>query len=191
MADDDTSTELDTGEGDTEAQKLLADAVDQNSGADTEPDGTDWKAEADRLAKDAAKWKALARKHEGTARQRSDAASKAKTLEEQVAELRSQMAERDVAEVERSGRLALAHVHTKLAEAGIKPGDVAGLLELVDPVQLLIDGQLDDKAIDKLAGSLTKVAARVTPDHDQGRKGGEAPQNMNDLIRRAAGVRTN
>src|ERR687893_2594272 len=88
MADDDTTD--DTGIDDDEAQQLLADAVDSDVVPDTGTDDTDWRAEADRLARDAAKWKALARKHEGTARQRSDAASKAQTLEQQVAELREQ-----------------------------------------------------------------------------------------------------
>src|SRR5918997_635160 len=172
---DDTTTD-DTGIDDDEAQQLLADALDSDADPDTGTDDTDWRAEADRLARDAAKWKALARKHEGTARQRSDAASKAPELEQQVAELREQMAARDVAEVERSGRLALERVHTRLAKAGIEPGDVKGVLGRIDPTVLLKDGQPNDDAITELAESLTKVAGRVSPDPDQGRKGGNAPQ---------------
>lgn len=189
--DNDTDATEDTGIDDNEAQQLLADALESDT--DTESDDTDWRAEADRMSKEASKWKALARKHEGTARQRSEAASKAQTLEEQVAELRKQMAERDAAYTERynerSARLAMSQVRTQLAEAGIKPADVAEILEGYDPKALLEDGEPNDAAISKLAKSLAKVAGRVQPDHDQGRKGGSAPPNMNDLIRRAAGIR--
>ena len=188
---DTTDTSDDVGIDDTEAQRLLADALESDT--DTESD-TDWRAEADRLAKEASKWKALARKHEGTARQRSEAASKAQTLEEQVAELRKDMAERDTAYnerySERSARLAMSQVRTQLAEAGIKPADVTEILEGYDAKALLDDdGEPNDTAISKLAKSLAKVAGRVTPDQDQGRKGGTAPPNMNELIRRAAGMR--
>ena len=188
MADEGDNDTTDDGD-DGEAQSLLADAV-HGSDADTGSDDKDWRAEAARLEKDLQKWQSMARKHEGRAKQNADAAAKAKSVEDQIADLRAQLAERDVAEVERSGRLALAQVHTRLAEAGIKRDDVAGLLELVDPTVLLKDGQPNDDAIGKLADSLTKVAGRITPDHDQGRKGGSAPPNMNDLIRRAAGIRT-
>lgn len=186
MADDTTDTDSDI--DDTDAQNLLADALD--TGTDTAPGTDDPAGQIQRLTADLERWKGLARKHEGRAKQNADAASKAKTVEDQLSELRTQIADRDVAQVERSGRQALDRVHTQLAEAGIKRDDVAGLLELVDPTVLLKDGDPNDEAITKLANSLAKVAGRVQPDHDQGRKGGSAPPNMNDLIRRAAGIRT-
>lgn len=186
----DATNDADTTD-DAEAQNLLADAVGQTG--DTKPDtgnDTDWKATAERLTRDVERWKGLARKHEGRAKDNADAASKAQTVEEQLAELRKALAERDVVDVERNGRHAMAQVHTRLAEAGLRRDDVTGLLELVEPTQLLRDGEPDAEAIGKLADSLVKVAGRVTPDPDQGRKGGDGPVDMNKLIRRAAGVTT-
>lgn len=185
MADEGDNGTVDDGDDD-EAQQLLADATSDGAGPDTGT-GTD---ELARLKADLDKWKTLARRHEGRAKENAQAAAKAKSVEDQIAELRTQLAERDVADVERNGRMAMTQVHAALAEAGIKKADSAEFLELVDPTTLLTDGQPDDKAITKLAGSVKKLAGRVTPDFDQGRKGGDAPLNMNDLIRRAAGVRT-
>jgi hypothetical protein len=198
MADEGNNSASDTvGDAeDNEAQQLLADATDQDSdsgagsGSDTGPD-KETAAELARLKADLDKWKSLARRHEGRAKENAQAAAKAKSVEEQIEELRSQIAERDITDVERNGRLAMTQVHAALAEAGIKKSDVEGLLELVDPTTLLADGEPNDKAINKLAASLTKVAGKVTPDRDQGRKGGNAPPNMNDIIRRAAGIRIN
>jgi hypothetical protein len=189
MSDEGDNSSIDDGD-DGEAEQLLADAIQSGSDADTESDGKDWQSEVARLNKEAEKWRSLARKHEGRAKENADAAAKAKSVEDQIAELRSQLAERDVADVERNGRMAMTQVHAALAEAGIKKADAAGFLELVDPTTLLTDGQPDEKAIGKLAESVKKLAGRVTPDFDQGRKGGTAPPNMNDLIRRAAGVRS-
>jgi hypothetical protein len=188
MADEGSTNVVDDGD-DGDAEQLLADAVNQDSDADTGSDGKNWEAEVARLSKEAEKWRSLARKHEGRAKENADAAAKAKSVEDQIAELRSQLAERDIADVERNGRMAMTQVHAALAEAGIKKADAAGFLELVDPTTLLTDGQPDEKAIGKLAESVKKLAGRVTPDFDQGRKGGNAPPNMNDLIRRAAGIR--
>lgn len=177
------STENDLGISEEDAQALLADAVQEGSGTGTE----------DRIAgleRDLAKWRDLARKHEGRARQNAAAVTEAKTLQQQIDELRGELTTERESQVERGGKLALAQVHTRLAEAGITRADVAGLLELVDPKGLLADGQPDDKAIDRLASSLLKVAGRASPDPDQGRKGGNGPVDMNTLIRRAAGVTT-
>jgi hypothetical protein len=185
MADEDVN---DTTDEDVDDEQQ----TDQPQSSDTDKgsDGKNWEAEVQRLNKEAEKWRSLARKHEGRAKENADAAAKAKSVEDQIAELRSQLAERDVADVERNGRMAMTQVHAALAEAGIKKVDAAGFLELVDPTTLLTDGQPDEKAIGKLAESVKKLAGRVTPDFDQGRKGGNAPPNMNDLIRRAAGVRS-
>jgi hypothetical protein len=185
MADEDVN---DTTDGDVDDEPQTDQP--QNTDTDKASDGKNWEAEVQRLNKEAEKWRSLARKHEGRAKENADAAAKAKSVEDQIAELRSQLAERDVADVERNGRMAMTQVHAALAEAGIKKADAAGFLELVDPTTLLTDGQPDEKAIGKLAESVKKLAGRVTPDFDQGRKGGTAPPNMNDLIRRAAGVRS-
>lgn len=157
---------------------------------DQSGDTTDWKSLAEQHQRDAEKWRTLARKHEDRAKANADAASKAKTVEEQLAELRKAMADRDVADVKRAGRLAMAQVMTSVAEAGLSREDVAPLLEGYDTARLLADGEPDEKAIAKLAASLKKVAGRTTPDRDQGRRGGDAPPDMNTIIRRAAGVIT-
>jgi hypothetical protein len=161
---------------DADAEKLLADAV-QDGSSDTE-DTTDWKAEAE-------KWKAQARKHETRAKENT---SRAKTVEQQLEELRGQLSERDKREVERNGRLALSQLNTRLAEHGIKRGDVEGLLKRIKASDLLDDGEPDEKAISELTDTLVKITGRASPDPDQGRKGGKAPLDMNQLIRRAAGV---
>lgn len=181
--DDNDSTDTDTSAEDAEAQRLLAEAAaetDDDSAPDTgSGQGVDWKAEAE-------KWKALARRHEGRAKANADAASKAKTVEEQLAELRQSAAERDARDAERVAAHALDKVRAQLAENGIRHDDVSGLLGLVDTASLVRDGAPDDTAIGRLAESLTRVAGRATPDPDQGRGGGSGPVDMSALIRRAA-----
>jgi hypothetical protein len=162
---------------DADAEALLALAV-QDDKIDTV---TDWKAEAE-------KWKTQARKHESRAKENADAAKAKKTVEQQLDELRGQLSERDKRETERNGRLALAQLNARLAEAGIKRDDVAGLLKRIKADDLLADGEPDEGAIAELTDSLVKITGRATPDPDQGRKGGTAPLDMNQLIRRAAGV---
>jgi hypothetical protein len=164
---------------DADAEALLADAI-QDGSSDTE-DTTDWKAEAE-------KWKTQARKHESRAKENADAARAKKTVEQQLEELRGQLSERDKRELEKNGRLALAQLNTRIAEAGINRDDVAGVLKRIKPADLLADGEPDEGAIAELADSLKKITGRATPDPDQGRKGGKAPMDMNQLIRRAAGV---
>lgn len=194
MSDDsttETSTEgqndevssSDLGLTEAEAKQLLANYPQGNTeSADTASSGEpDWKAEAE-------KWRTLARKHEDRAKQNAQAATKAKTVEQQVADLQRQLAERDTRDVERSGRLAMSRLDAQLAKAGIERDDVQGLLKRIKGTDLLKDGEPDDTAIGELAESLKKIAGRATPDPDQGAKGGKAPLDMNQLIRRAAGV---
>lgn len=187
MSDSDTSTPTETADSATEAV-VESKPQASESPADT-ADSTDWKAKLAKAEADAEKWRTLARKHESRAKDNADAASKAKTVEEQLSELRKAMADRDVVDLQRNGRLALAQVKTRLAEAGLSRDDMSGVFDLIDPTTLLVDGEPDEKAIDKLAKSLTKVAGRTTPDRDQGQgRGSAGPVDMNTLIRRAAGV---
>lgn len=176
----DSAGESSTDESSTDQQ--------QESGSSDTGDQTDWKAEAAKAAADVEKWRTLARKHETRAKDNADAASKAKTIEERLAAAEKALTDRDVADVERNARLALAQVRTQVANAGFKPDEVSGLFDALDPMRLLTDGEPDAKAIDQLAKSITKAAGRATPDRDQGRKGGDGPVDMNTLIRRAAGV---
>lgn len=196
MVDEDNSTtdstdttEDDFGLDESEAQALLADAVNSDTDSDTDTGDAETQAELARLRADVEKWRGLARKHEGRARENAGAVTKAKSAEDRLTALEQQLTERDNAYTERSGRLAMSQVRTRLASAGIKPEDAAEILEGYDPGALLDDGEPNDEAIKKLANSLIKVVGRVAPDQDQGRKGGAAPPNMNDLIRRAAGIR--
>jgi hypothetical protein len=178
------ASSIDLGLTDAEAVQSLPAAIqrsDSDSDADTAKAEPDWKAEAE-------KWRILARKHEDRAKQNAQAVSKAKTVEQQLADLRGQLEERDKRDVERNGRLAMAKLDAQLAKAGIERADVDGLLKRIKGADLLADGEPDDKAIGELADSLMKVAGRATPDPDQGKQGGKAPLDMNQLIRRAAGI---
>ncbi|HEY9417875.1 MAG TPA: hypothetical protein VIQ30_24210 [Pseudonocardia sp.] len=185
MSDEGGATGADSSTGDTDTT-----GQQQESGSSDTGEQTDWKAEAARAAADVEKWRTLARKHETRAKDNADAASKAQTVEEQLESLRKAMADRDIADVEKNGRLALAQVKAQVVGAGFKSDDVAGLFDHIDPMSLLTDGEPDEKAVEKLARSLTKVAGRASVDPDQGRKGGNGPVDMNTLIRRAAGVIT-
>jgi len=186
MSNEDTADnagESSTDESSTDRQQEAG-----KSGSSDTGDQTDWKAEAAKAAADAEKWRALARKHESRAKDNADAASKAKTIEERLAAAEKALTDRDVADVERNARLALAQVRTQVANSGFKPDEVAGLFGALDPMRLLTDGEPDAKAIDQLAKDITRAAGRATFDRDQGRKGGDGPVDMNTLIRRAAGV---
>jgi hypothetical protein len=187
MSDDSTtegqSDEVDTsdlGLTDAEAEQLLADAVRRGDteSADTAADDTDWQAEA-------RKWRTLARKHEAQAKANT---KQAKTIEQQVADLQKQLSEREQRDVERSSRLAMARLDAQLAQGGIERSDVEGLLKRIKGADLLADGEPDDAAIGELAESLKKIAGRATPDPDQGKRGGKGPLDMNQMIRRAAGI---
>lgn len=153
----------------------------------TDTDGTDYKALAAKAQADAEKWRGLARKHEERAKANADAANGAKTLQERLEAMEKAAAERDVLEIQRAGRLGITQVQAKLAANGFSTEDVAGLLELIDPVILLKEGEPDDEAIEKLTASLIKVGGRTTPDPDQGRKGGEGAADMNSFLRKMAG----
>lgn len=188
MSDSDTGTSEDA----TETSATSTESTQTNQGTESRADtvdSTDWKAAAAKAEADAEKWRTLARKHETRAKDNADAASKAKTVEERLAAAEKALSDRDAVDLQRNGRLALAQVKTRLAEAGLSRDDMSGVFELIDPTSLLVDGEPDDKAIDKLAKSLTKVAGRTTPDRDQGQgRGSGGPVDMNTLIRRAAGV---
>lgn len=111
----------------------------------------DWEAEA-------AKWKALARKHEN---------ANASTLKELEQMRSAQMSdsEKAIAEAEKRGREAaarelradMARMKLQAAAAG-KVADVDALLELVDISRLVNDEGIDEAAIEATIERLTKVA---------------------------------
>jgi hypothetical protein len=122
-------------------------------------------------------------------RKAKHANAQSKGVDQQLADLREQLAERDAVDIERAGRLAMAQVRSGLATEGVKVEDVAAVLDLVDPASTLLkNGDPDDAAIAKLVASLSKVSGQVRPDPDQGKRSGQAPVSMNDLIRRARGI---
>lgn len=177
------------------AQTTSTGSGSAGGGASTDDWGADqWKAFAAEVGMTPDKVKERlghARTWEQRAKDNATAAREKQSVEQQLAEIQQTLSERDARDVERNGRLALTQVRTKLAEAGIRGDDASGLLDMVSASALLADGEPDDKAITKLANSLTKIAGRAAPDADQGRKGGDSPPNMNDIIRRAAGITTN
>lgn len=175
---------------DDDAARLLAEATGQGSTPDDDDDDdTDWRAEVQRLRAQLENTKRIARKQEGRAKQNAAAVQHAQTVEQQLEEMRRQLAERDVADMEQRGRLAMADVVTRLVDTGIKKEDVMPFLSMVDPVTSLIkDGEPHEEAIKELVTALQRLVGRVRPDPDQGRRSGKLPTDMNTLIRQRAGV---
>jgi len=180
---------------------------ENTTGADPAGAGTDpGKNGKDDGGFDAASWQAFAeesglspaelkrrlehsRTWEKRAKENKSAADTAKTLEQQVEELRGSLAKREQADAERNAKLAMSQVKSALADKGVRMEDVKDLLAEIDPAARLLDGgDVDDQAVERLAASLARAAGRPAPDPDQGRKGGTPPSDMNQLIRRASGV---
>lgn len=151
----------------------------------------DWKAFAKESGLSVAELKKQlghSRTWEERAKANKTAADQLPTLQQQLDEMKQTLADRDVRDVERAGKLAVTQVRSALADAGIKADDVKELLDEIDPSRLLKDGEPDEKAIGRIVGALRKAAGRPTPDQDQGKRSSTAPTDMNALIRRAAGV---
>ena len=151
----------------------------------------DWKAFAAESGLSVSKLKERlehARTWEQRAKDNKGAADQAKTLQQQVEDLRQEQATRDERDGKRAERLALADVRAGLSDAGIKTDDVKDLLGEIDPRRLIKDGEPDDKAVARLVSALAKAAGRATADPDQGKTGGKPPSDMNALIRRSVGI---
>lgn len=173
-----------------------ADALDTQSAAETgkpdtgskpASDTTDWKALAEKHAADVEKWKSQARKHEERAKSNADAASKTKTVEEQLADMQQRLAEREEADAKVATDRAVESLTARMVRAGMSDKDAAEFAGDIDPSRLLSDGKPDLKAIEAIAGRLAKAAGRPTPDPDQGRRSTGGTADMNTLIRQAAG----
>jgi hypothetical protein len=165
-----------------------ATAPDTSAAADWNAD--DWRAFADEVGLSPGEVKKRlghARTWEDRAKANKGAVEQAQTLQQQLEQLRFDLADRDQRDIERAGRLAMTQVRSALAEAGIKPDDVKDLLDEFDPLRLLKDGEPNDEAIGRIVGALRRTAGRPSADPDQGQRGDGAPQDMNALIRRAAG----
>ena len=138
------------------------------------------------LEADRDNWKKRSRQNEDRAKKNQDDARAKQSVEEQLEQLRADLAERDSAAIEERAGIATEKLHAKLVRGGISDDDATSLLAAIDPMRLLEDGKPDSKEIDRLAKSLTKIATRPAADADQGRKGGDSPRSMNQIIRDAA-----
>jgi hypothetical protein len=159
-------------------------------------------------AQQAAYWKFQARKHENTAKEfgrrysdydkvaerarQYDAllASTQTDQERLVAEARKAASEETRAEMTQKfgGQLVAARLHSALA-GRLDPEQIEGLVEGVDPRRFLTDdGAVDAEKVTKWAD---RVAPKKTADLGQGQRGrGAPPLDMNQLIRRQAGITT-
>lgn len=149
----------------------------------------DWKALADELGLKPAEVKEKlghARTWEQRAKDNKGAADQLPTLQQQLDEMKKALAERDVRDTERAGRLAMSQLQAGLAKAGIEPDDVKDVLGELDPTRLLKDGEPNPEAISRIVGGLSKAAGRPTADQDQGKKSGAAPKSMGALMREMA-----
>jgi hypothetical protein len=150
---------------------------------------TDWQAEAE-------KWKTLARKNEERAKSNATAAKELEKV--RTAAMTEQ--EKAVAEAEQRGRTAAladaesARVELRVwrtaAKLGADPERLLDSRRFADAVNDLPDEDFDNQLealIKKWAGDYP--APQRTPDFDGGaRTSASKPTNMNDLIRRQAGL---
>lgn len=191
MAEENESADTETAEDQTTTQDTTDQQTEKRDTKQQDRTGTDGgadklQAQIDKLTEDLSKWKAQSRKHESQAKQNAEAAKEKQTVEEQLTQLREQMAARDAADVADKAELAGERLQAQLVRGGLSDDDATTLVGTIDVYRLLEEGKPDGKEIDRLAKSLLKIGTRQTPDRDQGRKGGEAPPTMSELIRDAA-----
>lgn len=118
---------------------------------------------------------------------KSDEDAKAKqTVEEQLEQLRKDMADRDAAATAEKAEIATDRLHSKLVRGGLSDDDASTLVGTIDAFRLLEEGKPNGSEIDRISKALLKIGTRQAPDRDQGRKGGDAPPSMNEIIRTAA-----
>lgn len=162
-------------------------APDSRNGTNT-PDTSAWDTIAQEFGDPDEVRKKLghARTWQTRAQQNYDTAQQVPTLQQQIEKLQQDLTQRDERDTTRAERSALAELRGALGERGVKWDDIDEMLR-PDPKRLLKDGDPDDAAITKFATALAKNAGRATPDPDQGQRGGDAPTDMNAMIRRAAG----
>lgn len=153
----------------------------------TEPDKgqeKDWQAEAD-------KWKALARKHEGSAKANADAAKRLAEIEEanksEVEKAVEAARKEGTSEALRSLAPRLVAAEFRIAAAGrLTTEQVAEFLEDLDLTRYLTDdGEVDTDRVAKKVEAL--APARTAPSFGGGPRASAPVTDMNQLIRRAAG----
>lgn len=126
-----------------------------------------------------------ARTWEDRAKTNKDAADQLPTLQEQLTRLQQDLASRDERDAARTEKVALTKLEAALARHHVDFDDIDEVLR-PDPKRLVKDGEPNDEVIAAFAAALAKAHGRPTADPDQGRKGGEAPQSMGDLMRAMA-----
>lgn len=122
-----------------------------------------------------------ARTWEDRAKANRDAAQQKTTLEQQVEQMRTALAQRDEQDIERETRTARKSLRAELIEAGLDGRDADEAIELVDLGRLLKDNVADDKLITETAKRLAKVAGRAQPDRDQGAGGNGQQQGAGGM----------
>lgn len=180
---EDQDVDVETGDDDTPEDDTAPKGAPQDSASD---DAEALRKQIAELEADRDTWKKRSRQHEDRAKKNQDDARAKQSIEEQLEQMRADLAERDAAAVEERAGLATEKLHAKLVRGGISDDDATALIGAIDPMRLLEDGKPDSKEIDRLAKSLTKIATRPAADADQGRKGGDSPRSMNQIIRDAA-----
>jgi hypothetical protein len=139
------------------------------------PSLADIEAERDR-------WKSHARSHENNWKRATG----------EIDGLKQQIADRDAAinnaTTEAASTLALARLEVGLARAGMPEEAAANYVKFLDPSRLLKDGKPNPEAIAQLVADLPATLRTGPPDPDQGRASNNQPRDMNQLIRRSAGL---
>lgn len=163
--------------------------------------------EADDTGHEDTDWKAQARKWEREAKKHSSAASKAQTEMERLREANQSEAEKALEAARREGaKAAEAEWKTKYQQERLRGEALRAMNGKVTDPRLAfphldldevmnesgdVDTRALNKAIDALLDEYPALAAGDAPNHhlDLGpkRSTAKAPQDMNDLLRRAAG----
>jgi hypothetical protein len=128
------------------------------------------------------RWKSHARSHENNWKRATG----------EIDGLKQQIADRDAAinnaTTEAASTLALARLEVGLARAGMPEEAAENYVKFLDPSRLLKDGKPNPDAIAQLVADLPAALRTGPPDPDQGRASNNQPTDMNQLLRRAAGV---
>lgn len=162
---------------------------DPPADSDPKPDKDDGKD----LAAEVAKWKAMARKHEATAKANSDAAKKLADIEES----QKTETEKAISEAEKRGKAAasqefgqeLAKAKFEAIAAGRIP-DVEGVIEDLNLSKFLDENGRPD--VEAITASVERFVALVPPpaapappkpkpDPSQGARGEATPSNFKDV----------
>jgi hypothetical protein len=184
-----TGTDPGTGEGGTNPPAGEGGTGTGTPSPDDWADAAAWRAFADEAGITPAEIKRRlehSRQWETRAKANKTAADKASTLEQQIETMRTEMAERDQRDLERTMRTAGTDLRAALVDLGMTRTDAQDAVEDVDLSRFLTDGDLDSKKIEAAAKRLARVAGRVAPDRDQGAGndgGGTGKRTMNDWVR--------